>query len=62
MGHPNPRAITGGKAKGIEEADVKEIERVGIGESGGGMRISVESEVFSDIEKKEGIPYLFRSR
>lgn len=40
---------------------MKEIERVGIGESGGGIRISVDSEAFSDIEKKEGIPYLFRS-
>jgi len=58
-GHPKPRAITGGKAKGIDEADVKEIERVGIGESAGGLRISVASMAFSGIEKNDGTSYLF---
>jgi len=58
FGHPNPRATTGGKAKGIEEADMNEIESVGIRESGGGVSNSVDSEVFSGMDKNDGIAYL----
>jgi hypothetical protein len=50
--------MTGGKAKGKDEADVKEIERIGIGASDGGMRISVASENFSCMDRKDGIAYL----
>lgn len=59
LGHPKPRAMVGGKAKGKEEAEKKVMERMGVGRSClGGMRICVARSTFSGMERKEGILYL----
>ena len=55
-----PRAMVGGKASGIEAAEKKVMESVGIGGSfgGGRRRTPVASENFSGIDKSVGILYL----
>jgi hypothetical protein len=60
LGQPKPRAIKGGGASGIEEAEKNDIEReFCFGESvGDGRRMLVETATFSGMDKNEGIPYL----
>lgn len=60
-GHPKPRATVGGKASGNDEAEKKEIERVGTGDlsdSRGGKRFLVASSIFSGMYRKDGMLYL----
>lgn len=58
FGHPRPRAITGGNARGSDDAERKVIESTGFGQFSNGARISVETAAFSGIHKKDGIAYL----
>src|SRR6202790_4135890 len=62
LGQPKPRAIKGGRASGIEEAEKNDIEReFCFGESvGDGRRMLVETATFSGMDKNEGIPYLHK--
>jgi len=57
-GHPRPRAITGGNARGRDDAERKVIERTGLGQLSNGTRMSVETAAFSGIHKNDGIAYL----
>lgn len=58
-GHPNPRAIVVGKAKGKDAAEKYDMDKVGIvGSIAGFTRISVDRDTFSGIARKDGMAYL----
>lgn len=59
LGYPKPRAIVGGKARGMLAAEKNEMDSVGeLERSSSGRRISVASLVFSGIDKNDGMLYL----
>lgn len=61
LGQPNPRAIAGGSASGKFPAEKNVIDSVGVEFSSfgeGGRRRWVERDVFSGMERKEGMWYL----
>jgi len=60
LGHPNPVATTGGVANGMEAAEQYVIDNTGWVTLGdGGRRGAVASCVFSGMDRKEGMLYLW---